>query len=394
MVAFINEKNEIELNILHFYIPKIDSHNSNALSLKDTENLSGLLSFYDLKNHILDVSSYKNGKELIKNYAVKNVDRNINELNPRIQSEDEVCETFVEEWAVVSYYYWTYTDGTIEVISTDIEYFSREYSSCDGDGESGGGNSGSSEIVIEIPVEILNKLTNECAFKIFEQLRSGLYKIDPNKPHVVTPNGNLNLSENILLLFSESYKTNYTIQNGTTSGSNASTERGVTTMNDNYLLTATKLSIARTMIHEQLHAYLDAVFFRRPDLRDSSLEKKLKEYAKFNGINDIGTLHHEFMINYVDVMAYSLYEWDVEHGNGHGHLGWDYYKAMAYGGLVNPVKDVNGDFVYDTNGYKTYEDTNSFIDLIPNETDRNNIKKINIDEAKGEQDAKGEKCTS
>lgn len=395
LVAFINEKNEIELNILHFYIPKIDSHNSNALSLKDTENLSGLLSFYDLKNHILDVSSYKNGKELIKNYAVKNVDRNINELNPRIQSEDEVCETFVEEWAVVSYYYWTYTDGTIEVISTDIEYFSREYSSCDGDGESGGGNSGSSEIVIEIPVEILNKLTDACGNKIFTELENGIFKDDPIKPEVSISNTeNLNFSEQILSLFNESNETHYTIQNGTPDNpnANASTDplTNTTTINDIYLQSATNLSIARTMIHEQVHAYINSTLKNHPGFLNMTLAQRMREYAKTKGITDVGEFHHDFMGGYIDAMAYSLYEWDKIYGEGKSNnfdptpddlLGWDYYQAMAWGGLFST--DIDG---------KIVSETDSFKELVPLDADRQIIADIVVNETKGNEDAEGEKC--
>jgi hypothetical protein len=273
-----------------------------------------------------------------------------------------------------------------------------------GEGDDGGGNNndeywdwpnddytddgphGSGENWWSPTLQVFNELTNQCGYDIFEELRKGIYKFDPNKHDVPisTPIGDFNLSEKILFLFSESYKSNYTIKNGTTGGSNASTDlrTNTTTMSDVYLQNATKLSIARTMIHEQIHAYLNNIFKLRTGFKDFTLYKKLTEFAKSQEINDPGRLHHEFMASFVDGIALSLSDWDFENGNT--LLDKSYYMSMAYAGLY-----------YDNNpdpNITELVDTDSFKALVPNETDRNNIKKIISDETTGKPSAKGKKC--
>ena len=73
-------------------------------------------------------------------------------------------------------------------------------------------------------------------------------------------------------------------------------------------------------------------------------------------------------------------EWDKNYGTG-GNLGWDYYKAMAFGGLF--FENVNGEL----------EETDSFKALVPNQSDRDEIRKILINEQDGNSNAKGEKCS-
>ncbi|WP_298997091.1 hypothetical protein [uncultured Tenacibaculum sp.] len=278
----------------------------------------------------------------------------------------------------------------------------REYSS-------GGGNNGYElpcpigfekvgdncvKIVESYDDQIINKLTNQCAKTIFSELENGIFENDPIKPEVQVTTEDftkLNFSESILKLFNDSNKTHYTIQNGTISGSNASTDpsNNTTTLSNSYLQTGTTLSIARTMIHESVHAYLNSVFRFRDDFKDKTLNIKMREYAKDNGFSDENRFHHEFMGQYVNAMAYSLYEWDMRYGSGKGKtnitkpddlLGWDYYYAMAFGGLF--YKDSNGNLV----------ETDSFKKLIPNQSDRDIIKKILKNEQDGNSSAKGQKC--
>lgn len=106
---------------------------------------------------------------------------------------------------------------------------------------------------------------------------------------------------------------------------------------------------------------------------------------------DKNTFHHEFMGQYVDAMAFSLYSWDKNHGTG-GDLGWDYYRSMAFAGLSYLKVDANNNPILDENGQKIYLDTDSFIELVPSIEERNRIKKISINEATGNQDAESEKC--
>jgi len=204
------------------------------------------------------------------------------------------------------------------------------------------------------------------------------------KPEIQIPNDptELNFSESILRLFNDSKYTDYTIQNGSLPNRNGLTETRsgevVTTISDNYLKNATKLSIARTMIHESVHAYI----LDKNSSLDFDFRNGIEDYGKDNGYDidiDPNRFHHEFMAQYVNAMAYSLYEWDKKHGGG-GNLGWNYYYSMAFGGL------------YYTDGNGSLIETDSFKKLVPDPKERNKIKKILENEQNGNKEAKGKKC--
>lgn len=265
-----------------------------------------------------------------------------------------------------------------------------------GDGNSNGGND----------TQIINKLTDPCAKDIFTELENGIYQDDPIKPEVeilAINTDKLNFSEEILHLFASSKETNFTIKNGNLTRANASTDplTNTTTLSNSYINNATELSIARTMIHEQVHAYINSVLKSKPGFKDMDLQTRMREYARDEGITDIYRFHHEFMGQYVNGIALSLYEWDKDYGNGKelnyitkpdDLLGWNYYKAMAFAGLSYVKKDANGNPVLDSNGEPIRFDTDSFKELFPNENDRNEIKKIISNEAKGNNTSKGTKC--
>ncbi|MEN8913217.1 MAG: hypothetical protein ABF257_05145, partial [Polaribacter sp.] len=114
---------------------------------------------------------------------------------------------------------------------------------------------------------IINSLTNLCAKAIFIELENGIFEDHPLKAEVQVAVSNpltLNFSESILKLFNDSINSHLVIQNGNTGGSNAQTLRTTITLGNDYLSNATKLSIARTMIHESVHAYINGVFFSYP----------------------------------------------------------------------------------------------------------------------------------
>lgn len=199
----------------------------------------------------------------------------------------------------------------------------------------------------------------------------------------------LNFSEYILSLFNDSNTFSYTIQNSTPDNpeANASTLGLTTTMNDNYLATASNLSIARTMIHELVHAYLN-LRYSSPFSFDNGMDFRLKmeQYAQDNGIQDIQSneFHHDFMGQYINAIAYSLYEWDKEYGTGLGNnddLGWDYYYAMSFSGQF--VVDINGNIV---------SSSDTFEALVPNSSERQQIVNIILNEQNNNSDAQGTSC--
>ncbi len=66
-----------------------------------------------------------------------------------------------------------------------------------------------------------------------------------------------------------------------------------TTLSNTYLGSATTLSIARTMIHELVHAML---LFKNSN--NANFSESLKEYAAENGLdiqNELSRFHHEYM---------------------------------------------------------------------------------------------------
>ncbi len=386
LIAFSNSDNTVTLRIVHYFAQDIKKSlpNLEQLTYFNSTEFNGFITLYDLNKNVINGNRYIDGKKTEDNYTVLDK-KDALDLHARMPL---ACEVHTETIIIKKRWFWIYPNGMEETIHIEYVFQNVDYQICSSNGTpTQNGSSSTTVITKDVVVKVVNKLTDACASQIFEELKAGLYKIDPNKPEVITPNGNLTLSQQILLLFNESYKTDYTIQNGTTNGSNASTDpsNNTTTMSDSYLHNATKLSIARTMIHEQVHAYINSVHKWKSGFQDLSLYKKLKAFAADQGITDIGKFHHEFMANFINGMAYSLYEWDYKNGAGKGNLGWEYYKAMAYAGLS-----------YDNNpdpNITELVDTDSFITLVPLKADRDNIKKIISDESKGKSNAKGKKCT-
>jgi hypothetical protein len=231
--------------------------------------------------------------------------------------------------------------------------------------------------------QIINELTDPCAKGIFTELENGIFEEHPLKPEVQVTVSNpltLNFSESILKLFNDSANTHLTIQNGNAGISNAFTVGATITIGDNYLENATQLSIARTMIHESVHAYLNGIYYNYPDFENKTFKDKLHKYAQDKGYTDMNTFHHNFMGQYIDAMAYSLYEWDKTYGTG-GNLGWEYYQSMVYSGM----------FQVDPSGNIATE-IDTFKELVPNASDRQAIADIILNEQNGNNDANGTEC--
>jgi hypothetical protein len=239
---------------------------------------------------------------------------------------------------------------------------------------------------VKIVSQINNKLTNTCAKTILENLLED-NRVNPLKPNVVLVNGSTQtFSGEILDLFDNSIVLNYTFSNGNLRGTNAQTrKRGneySTKLSNSYLQQATNLSVARTLIHESVHAHM--LYKIRYDL---SFNKAMVEYAKLNGYNpkstdknEINRFHHNFMAQYITAIAHSLYSWDKNYNNG-GNLGADYYYAMAF----------SGQFQVDSSG-KTVTETDAFKAIVTDSVKRQEIININLKEQKGTRDAKGTKC--
>jgi hypothetical protein len=73
----------------------------------------------------------------------------------------------------------------------------------------------------------------------------------------------------------------------------------------------------------------------------------LNNYLLSKGMtaNHIG--HHEFMSQYVNAIAHSLYQWDLRSGSK-GNISLSYMKDLAWGGLTGYLDP-------DTNQYVRYD---------------------------------------
>ncbi|TFV95930.1 hypothetical protein E4S40_06820 [Algoriphagus kandeliae] len=193
--------------------------------------------------------------------------------------------------------------------------------------------------------------------------------------------GSLDIFPGMLDLFEQSGQFDYRIRNGNTGseagGSTSPIVNGIITitLSDDYLRNATSLSIARTIIHETIHAYLrkQTLYHSATDMNTHQL---LVEYGrKYPGI--INDAHHSLMSQYILGMAVSLYNWDKKYGPTGGSLGFDYYYKMAFGGLV---KKGTSELIMEAKPY------------LPDGVTWADIEKILLNEANGTNQANGEKC--
>lgn len=234
---------------------------------------------------------------------------------------------------------------------------------------------------IPAPDTIINKLTDPCASDIFMELSKGSYYLVD-----FSGLGAIDIADGILNFFEQSGKFDYRIQNGivTQSTNTLGITGGITkridgintiTLDNNYLKSATSLSIARTVIHETVHAYLLEHTEDREVRSGSNIFDLVNEY--FKKYPNKGDYHHATMSEFIWGMTVSLYNWDKKYGPGGGSLGLDYYYKLSLGGML---KD------------GTTEPLDEVKALIPNGSSWEEISQILVNEATGNNKANGEKC--
>ncbi|CAL2092133.1 hypothetical protein [Tenacibaculum sp. 190524A02b] len=96
------------------------------------------------------------------------------------------------------------------------------------------------------------------------------------------------------------------------------------TLDEDLVKDATQLSIAKTLIHESLHAYIN--FKLDPRVRDFDIITLLKGYYKRYNY-DPNVSQHNFMAEYIEALAYSLSAYDNHKQD------MEYYKQLSWGGL-------------------------------------------------------------
>ena len=122
-----------------------------------------------------------------------------------------------------------------------------------------------------------------------------------------------------------------------TNWNNATANSYITEIKSSYSSSATRLSIARTIVHEAIHAYIlsyidiaaqgnsSASYSEFPDLWNQLVAKKYGDPNTTSGWNQY---HHEEMArNYVTTIANALAIWDNNQNSS------QYYTDLAWGGL-------------------------------------------------------------
>jgi hypothetical protein len=262
------------------------------------------------------------------------------------------------------------------------DYFDYNRPTCCEDPSSGSSSDGSGYNPPRLPKPgLINKLTNPCADEVFRGLKkTGIISPDQNETFAI--------DQEILKLFEESSNYDFIIQN--TDNPNQTTPRFnhvtrnrefIVNLNNNYLNVASQLSIARTIIHESLHAYISYKLDADLDYK-IEFERDYIEYIKNNRPHQTNRAQHELMAKYVETMAYSLKQWDKVFGNGkvgNPLLGDEYYRAMAFAGLTKSQSGLPAP-------------TDSFKELVPSGAERMKIMEIIQNEQDGTNEAKGTKC--
>ncbi|WP_136465543.1 hypothetical protein [Flagellimonas onchidii] len=154
--------------------------------------------------------------------------------------------------------------------------------------------------------------------------------------------GGKHLSKTILDLFQNNSKYHLSIKVGTLSNANGSTKivrntpsKGQITfeitLDKRFVQNGTKLVIARTLIHESLHAYLS---YQYQNMSTSSFSSLLRHYLSQNGYNN-NAAQHRLMTEYGDAIGHSLSVWD------NNKLSMQYYKDLGWSGDMLQTREFN-----------------------------------------------------
>ncbi len=241
-------------------------------------------------------------------------------------------------------------------------YYSQSGGGAGGPRYSGGGRDYSTNNILPCPIgfkrvgyncvkvedeRVIDNTKNPCVSNIInilkrKDIRGTLVPDLTKKSH---------LSQSIIAIFNSSRKYHLTYSIGQLDhlgqGVNANTATYKVTLDVDMVKEATQLSIARTIIHESLHAFFHYTLKTK---FESPISILLMEYFRKN-YNKGNLTEHQFMTQYVEAIAYSLSAYDGHRQN------FEYYKSLSWGGLEA------------TNAYKSIpiNKRNKIQTIIPNE---------------------------
>ncbi|WP_164723481.1 hypothetical protein, partial [Tenacibaculum discolor] len=213
-------------------------------------------------------------------------------------------------------------NGTFEPIS-ELWCTSEGGSNGEDDGESGYNYGGGGTTSGTTEDDIIDNTNNPCVSAIIKALQEK----DMKGALVPDLEGMGHLSQTILDLFDHSQTYNLTFNIGQLntlgSGVSGNTNGFDITLDTDLVKDATKLFIAKTVIHESFHAYIHYVVRENPGSTMTSVVKKY--YQIYN--RDSNLSEHQFIGQYVEALAYSLSSYDNH------QQPMDYYKALSWAGL-------------------------------------------------------------
>jgi len=275
------------------------------------------------------------------------------------------------------------------VLTTDIIYSTREVDkmvmTCDEDwanlnsSDNMCENPNNGELPILLPKISLDStlVALPCASNIIKSFYEQNTLFTPVNNGTISQMYDLGITGELLEFFNSSPVYNLKFQVGDAgkdkngNNRNASTiwKNGVIkiTLDDIELANATDVSIARTIIHETMHGYIQAALYTSnldPNIRTSitTIYNQLQPKKQNRGLAE-----HEFISDYVHAMAFSLSAWD--NNSNQRYLGMDYYKNLSWGGL------------FETNGFNSLTSTQ-----------QRTIEKNVLSELKNKADAVGSTC--
>lgn len=326
ILAYKNEFNQIEIKYIHYFILNSNASllENDQIFIQDLKKYDGFYTISDLQKNSELVTRFKEGKVLKSVFNRKNG-------TPDLKNMPADCSVYTETVITRHVTFWIYNDGSTEIIS---EWYSSEvysYESCNYEGGGGGGGTTVVEKEEEITTDVITEDLDEkslCVFLNLQNTSSGFssllkdFDTSFEVEYLIYETQDLNSSRNAKTLPPENYS--------------------ITIQINNNRLNRPNLSLARTLIHETLHAQmfrelmdilqnggdLDGLTVREWKEKLSTGDPDIYNYyAKYgnDGLNDMQ--HEQIADNYISTISSFLEEFQPGFAES-------IYESLAWEGLM------------------------------------------------------------
>ncbi|HSH25789.1 MAG TPA: hypothetical protein VLA13_09675 [Massilibacterium sp.] len=179
---------------------------------------------------------------------------------------------------------------------------------------------------------------------------------------------------------------NWELKSGSLGGSNAQTSQlydfttgtVTTTFDTQRFSDGTDLSIARTILHEAVHAYLISHFRSNPLIANETYQMMVNENMKGDYPNQNALQHAEFIRSFISDIGDALQQFGSNKGYS---ISSTYYQKLAWGALTHWLKtDENGEVIEDASGNPVYEETPWFKAAFSTSEERDSVFNIILTE--------------